>query len=233
MGRFWIAILLYLPSLVLGQDANAWLAVPGKSVGKITAQTTPAELKGMFGAERLKDAMISSGGDAEPETATIVDGDHPEAALTVFWDKLDAKGQHPAAAAHPAAVALCYSAAAAPRTCKWRFANGVGFGTSLRRLELLNGGAFDLAGFGWDYSGSVVGWKGGKLKHVFQDCGPALLRLEPLNPAGGSASRQQKWLMQVSGDGHFSSHLEAMQQLNPVVDSITVTLFSAAACIGG
>jgi hypothetical protein len=174
--------------------------------------------------------MVSSGGDAEPEPATVINGDNQETALTIFWDKME--GMHPAAMAHPASINLCYGNGTAPKTCKWHLANKISFGTSLRDLEALNDGEFQLSGFEWDFSGTVVNWKGGALDRELTGCGKILLRLEPRYGEAGPTVEQQKEEQQVSGDGYFlSSHL-AMQQLNPVVYSISMEFPNAGNCAG-
>jgi hypothetical protein len=38
--------------------------------------------------------------------------------------------------------------------------------SALRQLRKLNGKPFVLLGIGWDYSGTVVSWEGGKLKRL-------------------------------------------------------------------
>lgn len=48
----------------------------------------------------------------------------------------------------------------------WHTRQGIRVGTPLRDLERLNGRPFILLGFGWDYSGTVVDWRGGKLQSL-------------------------------------------------------------------
>jgi hypothetical protein len=228
---FGVAILL--AALTQGaQTPDPWLVVPGKSVGEITAKTTPAKLRLAFPETAIKDQMMSSGGDAEPVPATVINGEDPEAALTIFWDKVAETGAHPAATAHPTVVVLCYGSGTAPKTCKWHLANKISFGTPLRELEGLNGKEFQLSGFEWDFSGTVVNWKGGVLESELTGCGRILLRLEPRYGEAGPTVEQQKEEQQVSGDGYFpSSHL-AMQELNPMVYSISMEFPNAGNCAG-
>lgn len=213
-----------------GQSLEQWLVVPGKSVGPINVKTTPAKLRLAFPDSEIKDQMMSNGGDAQPEPATVVNGNEPEAALTIFWDKTDDTGSRPAATAHPTSINLCYGNDPAPKRCKWHLANNISFGTSLRELESLNGKEFQLSGFEWDLSGTVVNWKQGALENELNNCGRILLRLQPSYGEAGPTVDQQKAEVQVSGDGYFASSHLAMQQLNPLVYSITVSFSDAHNC---
>jgi len=103
----------------------------------------------------------------------------------------------------------------------WKTAEGIATGTSLLQLEKLNGHAFHLAGFAWDYSGTVTSWDGGRLAPL--RVGGVKLSLDPgprLEPA-----LARKLYEQVQGDGFFPSSHPAMQALNPRV-SLIVFLFS-------
>jgi len=46
---------------------------------------------------------------------------------------------------------------------RWRTPQGVSVGDSLSRVEAINGRPFNLAGFGWDYGGTVLDFDGGTL----------------------------------------------------------------------
>jgi hypothetical protein len=225
----WFAVTLVF-TLPANAQTDPSLVIPGKSVGPITAETTPAQLNSFFAVSQMKDKMVSSGGDAEPELATVINGDNPETALTVFWRGSRGKGPHPAATAHPDSINLCYGNDKPPKACIWHLANHVSFGTTLRDLERLNGKPYQLAGFEWDYSGMVTNWNGGKLQNAWNSCGQVLLRLQPNYGVRGPNPQQQKLYQQVMGDGNFPSSNPAMQQLNPVVYAITVKLSASGNC---
>jgi hypothetical protein len=206
----WLVMLVCGAAAAHGQSLEQWLVVPGKSVGPITIKTTPAKLRLAFPEAQIKDQMLSSGGDAQPEPATVVNGKDPEATLSIFWDKPDDTYSHPAEGAHPKSIQLCYGSggaggATAPRTCKWHLANNISFGSSLRELEALNGKEFQLSGFEWDLSGTVVNWKDGALEGVLNNCGRVLLRLQPSYGDKGPTVDQQKAEVQVSGDAAVES----------------------------
>src|SRR5271163_406379 len=113
----WLLILFCCAVPFRGQTVDQWLVVPGKSVGLVTAKTTPAKLRLIFPESKVKDDMVSSGGDADPEPATVVNGDDPETALTIFRDKAAETGPRPAVTAHPTSVNLCYGNGPTPKTC--------------------------------------------------------------------------------------------------------------------
>jgi hypothetical protein len=165
--------------------------------------------------------MVSRGGDAEPELATVVNGNDPSIAFTVFWDA-DLSGKtSPAANARPAFVNVCYGNFATPRHCKWHFASGISIGTDLQTLERLNGKSFQLYGFAWDYSGTVSSWNAGKLADFFGNCGRTLLRLDRFD-IDTASPKERELYNRLGGDRQFSSDNAAMQQLNPVIYSISV-----------
>jgi hypothetical protein len=95
----------------------------------------------------------------------------------------------------------------------WKTDDGIRLGTTLKELEQLNGRPFTLAGFGWDYSGTVYGWNGGELGARLERPGRVLLRLAPQPNADDGA---------VLGEGGFPSNDPAMQALNPTVYDIIV-----------
>ncbi len=106
--------------------------------------------------------------------------------------------------------------AAIQKTCRWHTGDHISFGTALRELERLNGGAFTLLGFGFDYQGGVVSWNGGALeKSLERACGGLGLRVNPVDEHPSAA--QNKIERQVTGDKRFSSHVRAMQELHPEV----------------
>lgn len=86
----------------------------------------------------------------------------------------------------------------------WRTPEGIKIGSTLAEVEAANGNPFSLSGFGWDYAGTVLDWKGGRL--VRGGC-ELMLRFEP----SGSYDEQ------ASGDQEFQSDQQAMLNSKPVV----------------
>ena len=93
----------------------------------------------------------------------------------------------------------------------WRTTDGITIGSDLRSIERLNGEPFALSGFGWDYAGTVISWRDGKLAHYVRPSCEVLMRL---NTAPGADSRLRQ---RVLGDMRFLSDNLEMQALNPRV----------------
>lgn len=104
---------------------------------------------------------------------------------------------------------------------QWVAAGGITLGTHLKQIERLNGRPFVLTGFDWDYSGTVVDWKGGKLQP------PSECSFQPRLDYGrvGSTGKQDEIARQVLGDKDYSSSHPAMQALNPQVYEIVITFY--------
>jgi hypothetical protein len=188
-----IGLILWVASVGFAQ-ANDWLTVPGVRVGPITAGTTGADLRRMFGAGNVKDGPIDVGEGFE-EPGTTVYATDASRALEIFW-------YDPETRARPARIHLCQRRA---RTCRWRTVSGITLGTNLKTLERLNGRAFLMSGFEWDYSGTVLSRQGGKLE---VPNGRLLVRLEPTKSRPPDST---------TGDQDIPSSNPGMRQLNPVV----------------
>ena len=104
-------------------------------------------------------------------------------------------------------------------TSAWHTADGVTLGTRLARLAQLNGRPFVLMGFGWDYSGTVVSWNGGRLA-ADSVGGRFIVRLRPTvtGPIADSLQRD------VLGDREYSSDRPAMSRLDPAIYEL-LTIF--------
>jgi hypothetical protein len=177
---------------------SAWLIRPGY-VGPITAQTSEADLRRIFGAG-VDEARIGLG-EGETAPGTVLYRDDSLRRAEIIWR--DTTNRR-----HPARVILRGDRS------RWRVGSAISLGTSLQDLERLNGKPFSLAGFGWDYAGGVIDWKGGAL-----DTALAGVRLY-LDP--GPAQYESAPYSQVLGDREYMSSLPAMQQLNPRVGQIFI-----------
>jgi hypothetical protein len=103
---------------------------------------------------------------------------------------------------------------------RWVVFPSVSLGTSLAELERLNGRPFHLFGMGFDYSGTVESWEGGRLDSLWTLTGESRrlvgLRLQPNN--GGDSAAYAR----VMGERLFSSSDSAMRVLNPKVYDLFV-----------
>jgi hypothetical protein len=147
-----MGILVMLCAASAMAQQNDWLIVPGKRLGPITSDTNRADLDRLFGKVSVHDQPVDSG--EGPEPATVVFPKMPTATLAIFWQdgRIDR-------------VMVCYQRETGP--CKWHTENGVSLGTSLQKLETLNGRAFQIQPWGSDVGGNISSWRGGKLARLF------------------------------------------------------------------
>jgi hypothetical protein len=180
--------------------ADAQWRITPDHFGPIGRQSSEADLQRVFGDSAVGRARIELGeGETTPGTV-LFPGDSLRRAEIIWRDTLARRG--------PARIVLRGSRSL------WQISPGVSLGTTLQALERLNGRAFTLAGFGWDYAGVITDWKGGALDSTLAGI---KLYLDP-----GPAQHQSAAYSQVLGDRDYSSALPAMQQLNPAVGQIFV-----------
>lgn len=100
----------------------------------------------------------------------------------------------------------------------WTRSDGVRIGLDTRALEALNGRPFEFAGFGWDYGGVVMDWKGGRLARDGRILGPVRL-CDPEPFVDGYPT----------GDGEFVSDLAIVRAHPARVCELGVALGAAPA----
>ncbi len=182
----------------------SYTIIPNVKFGAITARTSEADLKKIYGKNNVKDTEVGLG-EGETLPGTVVFPNDEKRKIEIVWKDKQRKKS-------PDFIQF-YG-----EKSLWKINNGVGLGTRLKELERLNGKPFELAGFEWDYSGTVLSWKGGKLAKPFgRDGQKVTLRLNP-----NYEKSPKKDLDAVVGDGGFSSSHKSMQRLNPKVDFIIV-----------
>src|SRR5262245_18581757 len=202
-------VLLLVLQLLLASvqipDANHWtISVDGRS-GAITATTTETDMKRMYGGENVKNGEVQMG-EGEVEPGTIVFPDDPLKRIEVRWADREKSA--------PKSVYLTgtHNAAYTDKSL-WCTTYGITLGTTLLELERINRKPFRLAGFDWDYSGTVLSWNSGVLEGVFGSEGrkKVFLRLSYSTDPAPPEHRA------VQGDRSFSSGHPAMQKINPHV----------------
>ena len=177
-----------------------WLCEPGKRVGPITSKTTLEELMSFFGETNVRDALIPLG-EGETERGTVIFPEDPERRLFIRWKYHNVS---------PSAVIV--------EGTRWRTTKGFGIGSRLSEILRANEGPISFAGFGWDYAGYVMGWRGGALEadhRLRDDISVFLAPEQPYLPADFQA---------VQGDREFSSELPEATKLNLHVNALTIML---------
>lgn len=189
----------FLVKAAPGMEAKIdWRCLPGKRVGPIDVQTSYEELQSIFGEANVGDAEIPIG-DGKSERGTVIFPNDKERRLFIQWEFYKIK---------PKAIIV--------EGTRWRTTKGIGMGARLAELVRANQGPVSFAGFGWDYSGYVMSWRGGQLEtdhRLRDDISLYLMPTEPYLPADFDA---------VQGDREFSSDLEAATKLNLRVNAMTV-----------
>jgi hypothetical protein len=146
-------------------------------------------------------------GEGETEEGTVVYPDDPKRRIEIVWRDRSHRRRP---------VSLRFGTGSANRTYF-----GIGAGTDLATLERLNGRPFLLAGFDWDYSGTVTSWEGGRLEKVGDGRCTLYVRLYP-KQRGERTRKEEVALEATSGDADFSSANRNMRLLNPRVYQVVI-----------
>ena len=200
------------PGLLLASYVAAALLVSASRAGDMPTldcnstfppSTSVDSLRERFGARNVASVDVDVG-EGIHESGTVLFAESPQRRLEFIWK--DKRNQRD--------VRLVRSQGEAGA---WRTIHGLTLGTDLRTLEKVNGVPFELAGFDWDYSGTVTSWAGGLLDDPFGVCSMTV-RLAPELHDDDPVMSQ--WHDHVIGDRTFSSNHPAMQELNPRIYSI-------------
>jgi hypothetical protein len=170
---------------------------PGVAFGPLNANASEQDLIAAYGASAVQPEDVSLG-EGETEPGSLVFGDDPLRRFEVAWsDTLQRRA--------PSFVLLMGD------TTMWHGKRGITLGVPLERLEQLNGRPFGMAGYGWDYGGAVLSWKGGQLADLE---GRLALALAPADPDADVSL--------VLGDGEFLSSDSSVRRLHPRVNRLVI-----------
>lgn len=198
-------------------QTNDWLIVPSKRAGPITASTTRADLVRLFGAANVTEGETNIG-DSGPLPCTRVFAKRPDSSLTIIWGENQRNKKI-------GAIEFCWETTNS--TCRWHIADGVGFGTTLKTLEKMNGRPFKIRGFGWDFGGQISSWEGGRLEAWQTPCGNVGLSLNPT-----AAAMESTAYGSVMGDAEFLSSKPELQKLDPAISRIEFSFGEQRGCTG-
>ena len=184
---------------------SSYEIIPRLRVGAITPQISEADLKRIYGRRNVRSTRVSLG-EGETEAGTVIYPRDPLRMIEIVWK--DARRKR-----FPKLIQLTGERSV------WKTRQGISLGTRLKELERINGKPFVLAGFGWDYEGTVVSWENGKLEREFEKDGRTML-LRLSDQTGHAMSGED--LSAVQGDNDFPSSNQAMQRINPKVYQIII-----------
>jgi hypothetical protein len=224
---FWrfLSIALGAVTLVSAQsDSRAAneLIVPGVRIGPVTRTGTEISLIELLGRDAVQQNVEFGEGDSQP--GLVIYKDDPTRRLEIVWNR--------DVPAHPWYVFICRSdLTAPPPPCRWRTADGVGMGTTLKELERLNGKPFRMVIWGADAGGNVVSFDGGALASFdggFQrepwNSDRLILKLEPRTDEKGNdipkLSDEEKAQV-YDGEKIVASSRPVLQKMNPYVAEVT------------
>ena len=205
-----IAAVFLFSAAVLQADAQNWQIVPGRSVGAINANTSEKELIKIYGRANVRRMAIDVG-EGETLPGTVLFPGDPRRKLSILW-------RDPATRLRPESISIT------SKTTLWKTDRGITIGTPLTTIEKLNGRAFALTGFAWDYEGTVLHANGGLLTELGTLAGEDITgRTLLLRVAPSAAMRTRPEYERVLGDGSFLSDNADMRKLDPRVYEMTVT----------
>ena len=170
-------------------------------------KTTFESLAAEFGVENLKNTEIHFH-EGFYESGTLLFPDtHNE--VEIFWHD-------------PETRQSLRSARILGDHSSWVTPQGLRLGLDLRAIEAINRFPFRLAGFGWDYGGTVLSWGSGDLHAMSNPTCRTLVRFGEGDPERGRNIQLKHGI--VSGDREFSSGHQTMQLLNPTVKDLTLVI---------
>ena len=145
MPRRVVASLVLVISCAVGAHVQA--APPITCGGLWAPDTTEEALRRYFGPSQVSRQMINVG-EGELEDGSVIYPNTPRLTILVLWK--DSVGRR-----RPSSVRL-------RKKSSQVIYEGIGIGTTLKALERLNRRPFQLAGFDFDYSGTVTSWLGAR-----------------------------------------------------------------------
>lgn len=125
-----------------------YLIIPGERIGMITAEATEAEVEDAYGKENIKFTSVAIAEGEEQQGVVVFPDTKNE--LEIIWELAANIG-------NPAFVRLGKEGG------DWHTEGGISVGTTLEKLEEINGKPFKFYGFEWDYGGLVTNWNDGNI----------------------------------------------------------------------
>lgn len=184
------------------RPTTLWLVAPPGDTAAVGPATSERELVARFGATNVgRDTIQVGEGFTEP--GTVLFPDDSRRRLEILWADTLTRDR-------PARVRAGGSA--------WVAHPGVRLGLPLAEVERLNGRAFTMTGFGWDYGGTVLSWDGGRLDSLPPGVTRLLVRFD--HPRDPPVSEDEE--RRVSGEGRIPSSDPIMRRMQPYVYHVEV-----------
>lgn len=198
-----LLLLCWLPAALAAQHPTLRV-VPGKRIGPVTRGSTLASLQAALGRDKaIRDALDVGEGMVTPGV-TLFPSDSLRRASVYFSDTLGFTRPTTVLIRNPGTL--------------WRLPGGLTIGTSLARLEEMNGRPFRFSGFGWDYGGRAAGFDGGHLARLL---GPGMSLGMTLAPSCHDKMPAGHYEA-ILGDTEVSSDMPEAREACIVVDELWV-----------
>lgn len=191
------------PAAADGKDHDsdsAYLIVPGERFGAIRADSTKVSLTAHFGTDKVK-----------AESVHLAEGEHTPG-LVIFPEDAPARVE---VTFHNDGEGVVEMIQIAGDGSLWATEEGITLGTPLAVLEQVNGVPFEISGFNWDYGGSVIDWKGGKLEGLH------------VTLSHDSSALSEEESRSISGDQAIRSNDPVLRKAEPTVSKIQLLFPSA------
>ncbi len=107
-----------------------------------------------------------------------------------------------------------------PMGSRWTTFAGIHNGMSLAEIEKVNGRAFTLYGFDWDYGGNVTDWRGGKIAKLGAPC-RLQIRFDRTIPEKMTAV-QQRSADATAGETELASSSADLRRFPTYVNEIVI-----------
>jgi hypothetical protein len=213
--NFLIAVVLLLASCVKKSDSETLgqeMAIESANLNDLDSNyvlenvaklSTFKAIEDKFGAKNiLKDSTISGSDSTKLEVSILYPNTVNEA--TIFWKKNQK---------HQLLESVVVACDSAGYKGKWHSEKGLQPSQNLATVLAINKKPFTISGFGWQYGGHVVSWEGGSL-----DTKMVTGRFADYGKNKISASEFKS----ITGPTEFNISLEAIKNLNPILNELTV-----------
>ena len=188
-----------LPLMLLSSPADAApRTAPGVigCTGPLSKNVSHARLVKAFGKRNVTIEAVGIG-EGETQVASVIFPRDPARRIEVLW--IDEKRRRKASEIRTGIDAT------------WRTEHGIRRGMPLSEVEALNGRPFELWGFGFDYGGTTLDWKGGALATQSGGC-TLVLRFAMRDGADNAAV--------YVGEQSLMSDQEGTRKADPVIDQV-------------
>ncbi len=190
------ALAAFLATGVAAQGTPALRIVDCR--GPFVRDSSHARLVAAFGARNVRYQKVH-GAEGEKLWASVLHPGDAKARLEFIWD--DGRRR---------------PSMRIENVSTWRSANGIHIGMTLAEVERINGGPFGLTGFGWDYGGHVLDWRGGALSRPLPGGCQVAIDFYPADDAPRASFDK------VTGEDTFASDNPDMRATRAIVGALVI-----------